>query len=75
MSASTSVTAAGVVVVRTGVSAPSLAPVAGSARFDDVAMHRAEMEEAKRENERLRTRIVELEAALKERRGERPRGG
>lgn len=36
-----------------------------TARFEDVAHHRHELEAAKRENEALKRRIVELEAKLK----------
>ncbi|KAF2457842.1 hypothetical protein BDY21DRAFT_342938 [Lineolata rhizophorae] len=36
-------------------------------RYEETAYHRQELEEAKRENERLRRRIRELEATLKER--------
>jgi len=37
-------------------------------RYEDVALHRQEMEEAKRENERLRRRVRELEALVRGRR-------
>jgi len=37
-------------------------------RYDEIALHRAELEEAKRENERLRQRLMELEVQLRERR-------
>ena len=37
-------------------------------RYEDVALHRQELEEAKRENERLRRRVRELEALVRGRR-------
>lgn len=37
-------------------------------RYEDVALHRAELDEAKRENERLRRRVRELEAMVRGRR-------
>jgi phage shock protein A len=39
-----------------------------TARFEDVAHHRHELEQAKRENEQLKRRVIELEARLRERR-------
>jgi hypothetical protein len=42
--------------------------IQGTPRYDDVAQHRLELEDAKRENERLRQRVIELEATLRERR-------
>jgi cell division septum initiation protein DivIVA len=39
-----------------------------TARFEDVAHHRHELETAKRENEQLKRKVIELEARLRERR-------
>jgi hypothetical protein len=39
-----------------------------SARHDDIAQHRSELEAAKRENEKLRDRVKELESLLREKR-------
>ncbi|KAF2396136.1 hypothetical protein EJ06DRAFT_534275 [Trichodelitschia bisporula] len=43
--------------------------VQGTSRYEEVMMHKAEMEEARRENERLRKRVRELEALVKEKKG------
>jgi hypothetical protein len=39
-----------------------------SPRYEEAALHRQELEEAKKENERLRTRVRELEALVRGRR-------
>lgn len=47
-------------------------------RFEETSAHRAELEEAKRENEVLRQRVRELEGLIRGRRGSslsRERGG
>lgn len=38
-------------------------------RLEDIALHRQELEEAKRENDRLKRKVLELEALLRARRG------
>jgi hypothetical protein len=43
----------------------------GPTRYDEVAVHRAEMEEAWRENVQLKARVIELEAALRARLGDK----
>ncbi|KAK2759338.1 hypothetical protein FQN54_002816 [Arachnomyces sp. PD_36] len=45
----------------------SLSSTAATARYEEVAQHRAELAAAKRENDILRRRVRELEASLRER--------
>ncbi|EOD47211.1 uncharacterized protein LTHEOB_5388 [Neofusicoccum parvum] len=69
ISGSSSTYAAGVGMARS----PSLGVgTSAAARFEEAALHRQELEEAKRENELLRKRIRELEVEL---RGRRSSGG
>jgi hypothetical protein len=56
---------------------PSISSTAATARYEEAAYHRAELEAVKRENEALRRRIRELERSLQGRRSSdasRPRG-
>lgn len=43
---------------------PTRSSLISSARYDEVALHRSELEGVKRENEGLKQRIQELEARL-----------
>ncbi|KAK7517285.1 uncharacterized protein IWZ02DRAFT_43597 [Phyllosticta citriasiana] len=70
-SASSSTYAGGVALARSpslGVSAGGSVGGGHVSRFEETALHRQELEEAKRENELLRKRIRELEAELRGRR-------